>query len=99
MSALIDAAKAKVNWAEKHFGDFKDILFGRSSCVDTRNTTILHFDLQRQPRTGPSPMFSPPRECRLAFGDAVHQLRSSLDHLVCALARRPSKRNADTVCE
>ncbi|HJV94963.1 MAG TPA: hypothetical protein VJ608_02955, partial [Albitalea sp.] len=28
---------------------------------------------------------TPSRECRLAFGDAVHQLRSSLDHIVYAL--------------
>jgi hypothetical protein len=87
MSASLDAAKAKVQWAEKHFGDFKDILFGRSTGVGTRKTTVLHYDVQRQSNPGPARFLAPPRECRLAFGDAVHQLRSSLDHIVYALAQ------------
>ena len=81
----LDAAKTKVQWAEKHFGDFKDIAFGRGSGTDTRRTTVVHYDLQRQPDARPAQIATPSRECRLAFGDAVHQLRSSLDHIVYAL--------------
>ncbi len=83
----LDAAKAKVQWAEKHFGDFKDILFGRSTGVDTRKTTILHYDLEGQSNLAPAAFLAPPRDCRLAFGDAVHQLRASLDRIVYALAQ------------
>jgi len=81
----LDAAKAKVQWAEKHFGDFKDIVFGRSTGVDTRQTTVVHYGLQWQPDARPTEVVTPSRECRLAFGDAVHQLRSTLDHIVYAL--------------
>ena len=81
MSTSLDAAKCKVQWGEKHFSDFKDILLGRSTGLDTRKTTIVHYDLQRQPNPAPSHFHAPPRECRLAFGDAIHQLRSSLDHI------------------
>jgi len=52
MSASLDAAKTKVQWAEKHFSDFKDILLGRNTGVDARETTVLHYDLQQQPNAG-----------------------------------------------
>src|SRR5262249_11008625 len=84
MGIGLDGAKTKVQWAEKHFSDFKDIVFGRSTGVDTRKTTVLHYDLKRPSNPTPA-LLAPPPECRLAFGDAVHQLRSSLDHIVYAL--------------
>jgi len=83
MSKSLDAAKIKVQWAEKHFSDFKDIVFGRSDGIDRRPTTLVHYD-PRRPHVGPTQV-ALNRECRLAFGDAVHQLRSSLDHLVFTL--------------
>src|SRR5689334_5464745 len=87
MSASLDPAKAKVNWAEKHFGDFKDIVFGRNTGIDTRSTTVPHYDVARDVERAPANFLAPSRECRLAFGDAVHQLRSSLDHIVYAMVR------------
>ena len=43
MSASLDEAKCKVQWGEKHFSDFKDILLGRSTGEDTRKTTVVHY--------------------------------------------------------
>lgn len=65
--------------------DFKDIVFGRSNGIDSRQTTTVHYDVHRQAEVGSTPVATSSRECRLAFGDAVHQLRSSLDHIVYAL--------------
>ena len=48
MGAGLDGAKTKIQWAEKHFGDFKDIVFGPSTGVDTRKTTVIHYNLQGQ---------------------------------------------------
>jgi hypothetical protein len=84
MDKALNGAKAKVQWAEKHFSDFKDIVYGRSTGIDSRTTTVRHYDLQR-PATASPAILAPPAECRLAFGDAVHQLRSSLDHIAYAL--------------
>lgn len=67
--------------------DFKDIVLGRSTGIDTRKTTVSHYDLPRQSSPAPANFLTPPRECRLAFGDAVHQLRSSLDHITYAMVR------------
>jgi hypothetical protein len=85
--ASLDAAKCKVQWAEKHFSDFKDIILGRSSGIDTRKTTIVHYEFERPTRPAPANFLAPPAECRLAFGDAVHQLRSSLDHITYAMVK------------
>jgi hypothetical protein len=87
MSASLDEAKSKVQWGEKHFSDFKDILLGRTSGIDARKTTVLHYDLQKQSNPVPPSPFAPARECRLAFGDAIHQLRSSLDHITYAMVK------------
>jgi hypothetical protein len=84
MGKSLDSAKAKVQWAEKHFSDFKDIVFGRSDGIDRRPTTVTHYSVPRQTYSGAS-QFALNRECRLAFGDAVHQLRASLDHVVYKL--------------
>ena len=83
----LDPAKAKVQWAEKHFGDFKDIILGRSSGTDTRKTTVIHYQFQGQPSPAPANFLAPSRECRLAFGDAIHQLRSALDHIVYVMVQ------------
>ena len=56
MSTSLDGAKTKVQWAEKHFGDFKDIVFGRSTGVDTREKTVIHYNLQGQPNPRPAPV-------------------------------------------
>jgi hypothetical protein len=87
MSTSLDEAKCKVQWGEKHFGDFKDILLGRSTGVDTRKTTVVHYNLERQPSPNQPQFVAPPRECRLAFGDAIHQLRSALDHITYAMVK------------
>ena len=88
MSTSLDAAKCKVQWGEKHFSDFKDIFLGRSTGIDTRKTTIVHYNFQRQTSPGPAHLLAPSRECRLAFGDAIHQLRSSLDHITYEMVRQ-----------
>jgi hypothetical protein len=81
------ALQTKVQWAEKHFSDFKDIAFGRSTGIDSRETTVVHYKRDRQPGPGPLELAAPSQECRLAFGDAVHQLRSCLDHVAYALVK------------
>jgi hypothetical protein len=87
MSTSLDAAKWKVQWAEKHFSDFKDIVLGRSTGIDTRATTVRHYDLPRLQSSASAQFLAPPPECRLAFGDAIHQLRSSLDHITYAMVQ------------
>lgn len=87
MSTSLDAAKSKVQWGEKHFSDFKDILLGRSTGIDTRPTTVVHYDLQPKTSSFPAHVLEPSLECRLAFGDAIHQLRSSLDHIAYQMVK------------
>jgi len=54
MNKSLDSAKTKFQWAEKHFSDFKDIVFGRSDGIDRRPTTVTHYDVPRQTHLGAS---------------------------------------------
>jgi hypothetical protein len=85
----VSSAEAKVERAEKHINEVEDQLltFG--------NTDPYKFTAERNPNTreliyrmvevGAVPRIAP------AVGDAVHNLRSALDHLICSFSSRIEK--------
>jgi hypothetical protein len=76
---MFDSARLKVERAEKHIGDLK-IAFDRF--IETHPHTLC---IDNDPQTGAQTVqvrFSetPPANLSLILGDAIHNLRSALDH-------------------
>jgi hypothetical protein len=84
MSASLDGVRAKIERAKKHIDDLKVLLRAFSEA----NEDGLR--VEDDPQTGDkvymlrlNPM---PSDIPLVIGDAAHNLRSALDHLVCQFA-------------
>lgn len=95
MSAQIDVLRLKVERANKHFNDFKIAVH---ESLGSEPTLHSH-SVQGQPDGTlkySTDFPKPTAQAGLVFGDAIHQLRATLDHLVCALAMRQHDR---TVCK
>lgn len=76
--------KLKVERAGKHIDDLAAV------CKAFINSTPYTLDRETEPKTGyyhfsVTNMQAPPPEVGLIAGDAIHNLRSALDHLACQL--------------
>jgi len=80
----LDAIRSKINRASKHIDDLA------AACKTFINATPFVLDRETDPSTGYYrfrliDIKEPPREIALIAGDAVHNLRSALDHLAYQL--------------
>ena len=87
MSDALVPIRKKVDRAEKHLRDFKSAVGLGPRPIQGPTTHAIHLNRDRHieyttnlPEPGP--------EAGIILGDVLHQLRTSLDHLVCALIRR-----------
>jgi hypothetical protein len=96
MAVELDIVRLKVARAEKHFEDFKAEVGVGANAKKVPNAayTSVHQVEGKLVYTSIAPV--PSSEARIILGDSIHQLRSALDHMVCALAMR---KNARSVCE
>lgn len=96
MAAELDIVRLKVTRAEKHFEDFKsEVGVGpNAKTLPEAAYTEVNYDAGTLTYISLAPIPSP--EARIILGDSLHQLRSALDHMVCALAMRTNPRS---VCE
>lgn len=96
MAVELDIVRLKVARAEKHFEDFKAEVGVGANAKKRPNAayTSVHQVEGKLVYTSIAPV--PSSEARIILGDSIHQLRSALDHMVCALAMR---KNARFVCE
>ena len=89
--------RQKVKWAQKHLGDFE---VARSRFIVPRPYDIeCDYDAEtRENVFTVRNIQTPPVELALIAGDAIHNLRSCLDHLACQLVlvagNRPSSKTA-----
>lgn len=86
MSASLDGVHAKINRAEFHVEQLKLALNEWVAACTT--PTLLRTETQPD---GKQVYFTltttnPPPSCSLHLGDAIHNFRSALDHLICQLA-------------
>jgi hypothetical protein len=87
MAASIYGVRAKINRAKQHLDDFDAIFLSNSPPITTK---VELESIEEQPEgrycIGSIVSGDLPPGIGLAIGDAVHNLRSSLDHLICQLA-------------
>lgn len=96
MAAELDIVRLKVTRAEKHFEDFKAEVGVGPNARKLRDAAYTEIDYHAGTLTYISLAPIPSPEARVILGDSIHQLRSALDHMVCALAMRTNPRS---VCE
>lgn len=91
MTAPMDAIRLKVKRATEHFNNFKAALNIGDSAIGPPRTQGIHLqDDWTLKYSTDSPVPGP--EAGIILGDAIHQLRSALDHLICALVVRTHNR-------
>lgn len=88
MAAELDIVRLKVTRAEKHFEDFKADVGVGPNARKLPDAAYTKTDLAAGTLTYISLAPVPSPEARIILGDSIHQLRSALDHMVCALATR-----------
>ena len=86
MSNAYDEVLSKFNWANIHIENFQRIL----DAFKTNETNSHPFGIKRDAEVGTASYYvlsTPeiPVELRLIFGDALHSLRGTLDHLICKM--------------
>jgi hypothetical protein len=96
MPSPLDTIRLKTTRAEKHFQEFKRMLGFGPDPLTPPKVTGIHLESDWTLHITTSDPTEPSPDVGLAFGDAIHQLRSSLDHLICALAMR---NHSPDVCE
>jgi hypothetical protein len=89
MSEIADSLRLKVKRAEDHFKDFKDRSLGADRFVRPAKSLGFHYHRDGQ-RIAVTPQgFSEPQpEWGVVLGDVLHQLRTTLDHLIYNIAKR-----------
>jgi hypothetical protein len=95
MSTVLDTLRLKIERADAHLGELKAALgIGPKAVGGPHSHGIgLEDDWTLQYSTD-VPIPGP--DCGIIVGEALHQFRSVLDHLICALAMRKQPRS---VCE
>lgn len=96
MSHPVDALWLKIERAEEHLAHFEDLLTGRDGAVKPFRSRAIHYNPERQTTHYETTVTTPKAEWAIVLGDVIHQLRATLDHLICALAMREHPRS---VCE
>ena len=72
----------KIERAEEHFTYFKDTVLGRDRSIAAGQTAGFHYDSERQCIIATAHhALKPVPEWGVIFGDVLHQLRATLDHL------------------
>jgi len=84
LAGKVSSAEAKIQQAEKHINEVKDQLLAFG------NANPYKFIAERDPRTREliyrMVEVGTPPDIALAAGDAFHNLRSALDHVICAFS-------------
>ena len=86
--STIDDIRLKVERAEVHIDNFETALNGGHGSIDASQMITLHHEPNWKNVHIKAKFSKPPLQLGIEIGDAVHQLRASLDHVIYALARR-----------
>jgi hypothetical protein len=92
MAAELDIVGLKVTRAEKHFRGLQVGGARRSEREELPEAAYTEVNYEAGTLTYISLAPIPSPEDRIILGDSLHQLRSALDHMVCALAMRTNPR-------
>src|SRR6266446_595524 len=84
-STYLAGVRHKIDWAKHHLDHFDEIFGAGIGARQAAHSAVLK---QQSEGHGTIPAPEPPVEWRLIIGDAVSNMRASLDHLACQLALR-----------
>jgi hypothetical protein len=87
MAVTLVGVRAKIERAKKHIDDFDAAFLSHGTIISTQveKESVEHQPEGRRVTAAVSSGKLPPDIC-LPIGDAVHNVRSALDHLICQLA-------------
>ena len=91
--SIVDDIRLKLVRAEEHLDHFKAVVFGQKGPIYAPHSVGVHYEPLRHNISVTSRALEPEqrRGWGILIGDVIHQTRSSLDHLVYALATRSAR--------